>query len=48
MSLKLKRHHSLIVLLVVVTVALILVLGNEPIIAYSGRGIEQVVAQSLS
>lgn len=47
MSLTIRRHHNLIVLLLVLAVLLILVLGDQPIVAYSTRGIEQVLAQSL-
>jgi len=47
MNLTLKRHHNLIVLLFVLAAALIVALGSQPIVGYSARSIERVVAQSL-
>jgi len=44
MNLAFRRHYHLLVWLALAAIGLILGLGNQPIIAYSAQGDEQVVA----
>lgn len=47
MSLKFKRHYHLIVWLMLITLALILGVGNQRIVAYSLQGNESSAAQGV-
>ncbi len=47
MSLTFKRHYHLIVLLALTAVMLVVSMGDQPIIAYTLPGYEQVVEQSI-